>query len=597
MERLRAAADASRFLSFEAICLYARVASQMPARGARADAPPVPEGGRRTWTAGSAESSRRSTRRGILDADARDRHLRPRREPRRGRADRARVRARRATDPRAVRVGRSRGRSRRIGSSAWHALPAQIAEACGLEEHPWRDDALPSGSPSRNTIRSGAGDDPRVREFARRWGLDERRVGRLTRRSPRPPTGGYKLVQSAMARSRSTTSSAIRTSARRSARARPMRGPRRAALGRCGARRWAAGDPPSRPGAAPAPTPEELAALGAADEAARLHVARLQSRLCRTRWCQLSCPRATGPPGWLDCSRACGRRRSASSTSRSSSSTTAPARRRAGCCMRGCRGPGCSYASCGTPPRWGRRRRATRAGGLARGELVAFTDDDCTPAPIWLARGGRRRVATAPGAIVQGGRRPDPREPVATGRPLAYRAGRLARSPVRDLQHLLPARAARRGSAGSTSASERGPRPRTRISRGGRSARRRRGVRARRGRVPRGRAADGASGARARRPAGAPRCASTATTQGPARCCIAGSSGTSGTTCCGGRCSRCCSRVAAHGDRHAAPDRAAQARPNGRGRRRRPSRSCSLFDTVECWAIARGAIRHRTLVL
>jgi GT2 family glycosyltransferase len=45
----------------------------------------------------------------------------------------------------------------------------------------------------------------------------------------------------------------------------------------------------------------------------------------------------------------------------------------------------------------------------ARGELVAFTDDDCRPEPEWLERlvGAARR---SPGAVVQGATRPDPLE-------------------------------------------------------------------------------------------------------------------------------------------------------------------------------------------
>ena len=45
----------------------------------------------------------------------------------------------------------------------------------------------------------------------------------------------------------------------------------------------------------------------------------------------------------------------------------------------------------------------------ARGELIAFTDDDCRPEPDWL----ERMVAAAeeaPGAVVQGRTRPDPLE-------------------------------------------------------------------------------------------------------------------------------------------------------------------------------------------
>ena len=46
---------------------------------------------------------------------------------------------------------------------------------------------------------------------------------------------------------------------------------------------------------------------------------------------------------------------------------------------------------------------------MARGELVAFTDDDCRPEPDWLERLVGESVAH-PGAIVQGATKPDPRE-------------------------------------------------------------------------------------------------------------------------------------------------------------------------------------------
>jgi GT2 family glycosyltransferase len=63
------------------------------------------------------------------------------------------------------------------------------------------------------------------------------------------------------------------------------------------------------------------------------------------------------------------------------------------------------------PPRGGGvpARQRNLGWGAARGELVAFTDDDCRPEPEWL----ERLVGTAeahPGQIVQGATRPDPLE-------------------------------------------------------------------------------------------------------------------------------------------------------------------------------------------
>lgn len=46
---------------------------------------------------------------------------------------------------------------------------------------------------------------------------------------------------------------------------------------------------------------------------------------------------------------------------------------------------------------------------MARGRLVAFTDDDCRPEPDWLER-LVERAGQNPGQIVQGATRPDPRE-------------------------------------------------------------------------------------------------------------------------------------------------------------------------------------------
>jgi GT2 family glycosyltransferase len=52
----------------------------------------------------------------------------------------------------------------------------------------------------------------------------------------------------------------------------------------------------------------------------------------------------------------------------------------------------------------------------ARGAVIAFTDDDCRPEPDWLER-LLERHGEAPGAIVQGTTRPDPREEHALASP------------------------------------------------------------------------------------------------------------------------------------------------------------------------------------
>ena len=61
-------------------------------------------------------------------------------------------------------------------------------------------------------------------------------------------------------------------------------------------------------------------------------------------------------------------------------------------------------------------RAAARESGWreARGDVVAFIDDDCVPAPDWLEAGVAASRAT-PGTIVQGRTEPDPAEPGRLG--------------------------------------------------------------------------------------------------------------------------------------------------------------------------------------
>lgn len=54
----------------------------------------------------------------------------------------------------------------------------------------------------------------------------------------------------------------------------------------------------------------------------------------------------------------------------------------------------------------------------ASGDLIAFTDDDCRPESDWLERALESHLR-APGAIVQGQTRPDPKEAHVLGDPLA----------------------------------------------------------------------------------------------------------------------------------------------------------------------------------
>src|SRR5687768_188120 len=76
----------------------------------------------------------------------------------------------------------------------------------------------------------------------------------------------------------------------------------------------------------------------------------------------------------------------------------------------------------GSAPPGANRNAALR---LARGEIVAFTDDDCRPPADWL----ERALAAArrhPGAVVQGTTHPDPDEM------------ELARAPHHESQHITP---------------------------------------------------------------------------------------------------------------------------------------------------------------
>jgi len=76
----------------------------------------------------------------------------------------------------------------------------------------------------------------------------------------------------------------------------------------------------------------------------------------------------------------------------------------------------------GSAPPGANRNAAAR---LARGEAIAFTDDDCRPPADWL----EKALAAArrhPGAIVQGATRPDPDEAV------------LVRAPLHESQAITP---------------------------------------------------------------------------------------------------------------------------------------------------------------
>lgn len=257
VERLRAAADASRFLSFEAICLYVAGRLAMPAEALER----MRHLYRRavsymdSWLGGALEAL---DSRGILDqtlvivTSDHGENL----------GEDGLIAHGFSLDERLIHVpfvsaGPGLLAEDRVVSLA--ALPAQIAEACSLEEHPWRDDRPPVGIAVAQYDPMGTGDDPRVREFTARWALDEQALGRLIPTITAATDGRYKLV--------------VRDGAElvydldRDPDERMPLGPdpdegaldalrsavRAAAVG--------SGHPPSSPGPAPAPTPEELAAL------------------------------------------------------------------------------------------------------------------------------------------------------------------------------------------------------------------------------------------------------------------------------------------------------------------------------------------------
>jgi arylsulfatase A-like enzyme len=73
-------------------------------------------------------------------------------------------------------------------------LPGHVAEACGLEEHPWRADQPPVGIAVAQYDPMGSADDPRVLGFTERWRLSEEAVRRLIPTLTAATDGRYKLV-------------------------------------------------------------------------------------------------------------------------------------------------------------------------------------------------------------------------------------------------------------------------------------------------------------------------------------------------------------------------------------------------------------------
>ncbi len=81
------------------------------------------------------------------------------------------------------------------GAVSLASLPRIVAEAAGIDEHPWPSEELPAGVAISQYDSIGSPDHPRVIEFARRWDLDDEAVGRLTASYTAVTDGRRKLVR------------------------------------------------------------------------------------------------------------------------------------------------------------------------------------------------------------------------------------------------------------------------------------------------------------------------------------------------------------------------------------------------------------------
>jgi arylsulfatase A-like enzyme len=81
------------------------------------------------------------------------------------------------------------------GALSLASIPRIVAEAAGIEEHPWPAEQLPAGVAVSQYDAIGSPDHPRVIEFARRWELDHEAVARLTASFTAVTDGRRKLVR------------------------------------------------------------------------------------------------------------------------------------------------------------------------------------------------------------------------------------------------------------------------------------------------------------------------------------------------------------------------------------------------------------------
>jgi arylsulfatase A-like enzyme len=191
--RMRAAADARRYLSFEALCLYAAGYSRVPTD--------VLERMRHLYGRAAAYMDRwiadvlgALDRRGILDdtlvivtADHGENF-----------GEQGLVGHGFAVNEALIHVplvAAGPGAPVRDGAFSLASLPRTVAEAAGIERHPWPADELCAGLAVSQFDSIGPPDHPRVIEFAQRWGLDGEAVGRMTASYTAVTDGRRKLVR------------------------------------------------------------------------------------------------------------------------------------------------------------------------------------------------------------------------------------------------------------------------------------------------------------------------------------------------------------------------------------------------------------------
>ncbi len=191
-DRLRAALEAKRHLSFEAICLFAAGRWEIPdealerMRHLYARAAAYMDG----WLADVLQAL---DRRGILEqtlvivtSDHGENF-----------AEAGLIAHGFSLDQRLIHVPlvlAGPGAADRGGTFSLAQLPRLVATAAGLEHHPWADDPQPNGIAVAQHDPLGSADDPRVRDFAARHGLDDAAVERMTAAYSAATDGRHKLV-------------------------------------------------------------------------------------------------------------------------------------------------------------------------------------------------------------------------------------------------------------------------------------------------------------------------------------------------------------------------------------------------------------------